>query len=503
MTKEKTHNAIPRPPVVAIMGHIDHGKSTLLDYIRKTKITEHEAGGITQHIAAYEVIHLNDEGKERKITFLDTPGHEAFAAMRSRGAHASDIVILVIAADDGVKPQTLEAHKAILESNTPHIVAITKIDKPGADPDRVKYSLAEHGIFIEGLGGSVPVVTLSSKTGEGVKELLSMILLVADLEELTGNPEKPAEGVVIETNCDPKKGIAATLIIKDGTLAQGMAVVSQHAVAPVRVMEDFLGKKITSATFSNPIQLTGFNMSPEVGNMFYSFQNKKEAERYAAEHKDTLLTQQKTETPSEGDTVAVPLILKTDTRGSIEAIKHQIQKITLEKVTFSILAEGVGTITENDIKHAGADSTAVVIGFNVKIDASARAAAERQRIQIETFDIIYRLTEFLEKLASERTPRHEVEETLGSAKILKCFSKAKDQQVLGAKLISGTIEVNAPIKILRRAIEIGRGSVTELQEQKARATSVHESGTEFGMKIHAKIEIATGDVIEAVRTVVK
>jgi len=271
MVKENAQKKIERPPVICIMGHIDHGKSTLLDYIRKTNIVDSEAGGITQKISAYEVIH-----KGKKITFLDTPGHESFAKIRQRGASVADIAVLVVSSEDGVKKQTTEAYQCIKESQTPMIVAINKIDKPGADIEKTKTNLTENEIYLEGYGGSVPFVPISAKTGQGVDELLDLMLLVAEVEELTGDSEKCAEGVVIEANMDKQKGISASMVITDGSLKSGMFVACGKSLAPTRIMENFLGKKITEASFSSPIRITGFDVLPKVGTKFQTFTDKNE-----------------------------------------------------------------------------------------------------------------------------------------------------------------------------------------------------------------------------------
>ncbi|HJL55587.1 MAG TPA: GTP-binding protein, partial [Candidatus Paceibacterota bacterium] len=270
MTKEKTDKKIVRPPVIVVMGHIDHGKSALLDYIRKTNIVESEHGGITQHLSAYEVTH-----KERKITFLDTPGHEAFKKMRFRGAEVADIAVLVVSAEEGVKAQTLEALKSIRENKIPFIVAINKIDKPSADVEKTKQNILENEIYLEGLGGNVPFTPISAKTGEGIPELLDMMLLVADLEELSGNSEGQASGIVIESHLDQKKGISTTLIIKDGILKIGSFIVAGDALSPVRIMEDFHGEQIKEAVFSSPVKVVGFSKIPVVGSSFETFKSKK------------------------------------------------------------------------------------------------------------------------------------------------------------------------------------------------------------------------------------
>lgn len=492
MAVEVKKGIIPRPPVVGIFGHIDHGKSTLLDYIRKTNITEKEAGGITQHISAYEVTHKDEKGELRRITFIDTPGHAAFKAMRVRGARVADIAVLVVSAEDGVKPQTLEALSAILESKTPYIVAINKIDKPNANIERTKQNLLENGVYIEGYGGNIPAVAVSAKTGEGIPALLDMILLVADLENLTGDLKEKAEGVVIESSLDTKKGIVATLIIKKGTLSKGEFVVAGESFAPVRIIENFLGKPIDSATFSSPVRIIGWSSLPSAGESFRTSESKREAEetiRLASEkRKENRGTDV---SPTEG-VVYVPVVIKADVLGSVEAIEHELRKIETEKVKIKIVSEGAGAITENDVKLLTGVEGGIVLGFSVRADGRAVELAERQRVTIQTFDIIYKLTEWMALILLERTPKVEVEEERGSIRILKVFSKTKDKQVIGGKVESGVIALNDRVKIMRRDVEIGRGTIEELQLQKIKAREV-EAGNECGLMVEAKVEIAPGD----------
>ncbi|MCE9549331.1 GTP-binding protein [Candidatus Nomurabacteria bacterium] len=318
-------NTTIRPPVVVIMGHIDHGKSTLLDYIRKTNVVEKEAGGITQRISAYEVVHKDEEGNDRKITFLDTPGHEAFSKMRERGAQVADIAILLVSAEDGVKPQTLEAWKTIVESKTPAIVAINKIDKPGADVEKTKMGLAENEIYLENYGGKVPFTLISAKTGEGIDSLLSLINILADMEDFTGDANVNASGYVVETNLDPKCGVEASLIIKNGSLKKGMLVVVEDCICSTRMMENFKGENINEATFSSPIRLIGFDKMPKVGAEFKSFLKKNEALEYIESWKINSKSPIKATKGTEGamDKKLIPILLKADTSGSIEALERK------------------------------------------------------------------------------------------------------------------------------------------------------------------------------------
>lgn len=487
---------LKRPPVVAILGHIDHGKSSLLDYIRKTNIVAKEAGGITQHTSAYEVRTENGD----RITFLDTPGHEAFQGQRARGANVADIAILVVSGEDGVKPQTKEAYENIKNSGAPFIVAITKIDKDSADIDRTKQSLAEAGIYVEGYGGNVSFVPVSAKTGDGIKELLELILLTADLENFTGESDENGSGMIIESKLDPKKGISAVAVIKNGTVRKGMFAASKGAIAPLRFLLDSVGEQQEELTFSSPVQIIGWDNLPLVGAEFRTFLKKDEAQAYANEQSSR--DKEQTHTIMQEGVVGLPLIIKADTVGSLEAIKGEIYKLGLERIAPNIILSGVGTIAESDIKLALATDNAVILGFNTKVDGPAARLAESNSINISTYSIIYELTDKVRELLKEREPRIEVEETIGTAKVLKFFSASKDKQVIGARCVSGDIKLGAQVKIVRRESEIGRGKVKELQQSKLAVDTVNE-GNEFGAMVESKIEIAPGDMLEAVILVTK
>ncbi|MFA6257536.1 MAG: translation initiation factor IF-2 [Candidatus Paceibacterota bacterium] len=500
MEKNKQkENIINRPPVVVVMGHIDHGKSTLLDYIRKTTITEKETGGITQKISAYEVVHQN-----KKITFLDTPGHEAFSKMRERGAKIADIAILVVSAEDGVKPQTIEAWKTIVESNTPCIVAINKIDKPSANIEKTKTELAENEIYLENYGGKIPFVEISAKTGIGIEDLLSLILILAEMENLIGDSSLLASGFVIEVNLDSKRGILATLIIKNGSIKNGMTVTVANAMCSTRIIENFLGKTINEATFSSPIRIVGFDKMPKVGAPFKTFQNKIDAvkfiEKLPLSPTGTLPHQE--EDFGIGKKI-IPIILKADVSGSIEAIEKEISKINSKlgvtsnkNAEFRIVGKGIGPISESDIKGVSSGADAIVIGFNVKADKSAINTAQNRGITISFFDIIYKMTEWLEVQMEERRPRVETLETTGRAKIIRAFSRTKERQILGGKVVEGQININSTIRIMRREFEIGRAKIVNLEKNKVKTSEISE-GSEFGMMIESKIEVVAGDILES------
>lgn len=516
-------NSISRPPVVVIMGHIDHGKSTLLDYIRKTNIVAGEAGGITQHVGTYQAEYVSSEGKKNLITFLDTPGHAAFSGIRERGAKVADIAILIVSAEDGVKPQTVEAYKDIVAGKIPYVVAITKIDKANANVDKAKQSLGENEVYVEGWGGDVPCVAISSVTGEGIPELLDMVMLVADMAGFKTDPSAPTTGVIIESTLDTRKGISATLLVKDGTLNIGTFVVADGAYAPVRFIENFNGDKIDFATASMPANILGWNIIPTCGAKFITVKTKKEAEKIVGEFESnrrramqstisastTQVSAQKNTQTENGDAtispiITLPLIIKADVIGSLEGVKHEIAKISHEKVQPEIVAEGIGSINENDVKMVQGDHRIILLGFNAAPDKKASSLIERSPVplNVKSFSIIYELSAYVEEALTALIPKEFVEEMTGQAKILALFSKEKDRQVVGGKVLSGTISNNNEVRIMRRDTELCRGRVRELQSKKLRVTEVAE-GFEFGMMVEAKLELAVGDKIEAVRTVEK
>ena len=504
---QKPNNLTERPPIVVVMGHIDHGKSTLLDYIRKSNVVGGEAGGITQHTYSYEIVHRNEEGAPKRITFLDTPGHAAFALMRERGASVADIAVLVVAANDGVKTQTLEALGAVKTSGIPFVVALNKIDAPNANVEKVKQELAEHEVYLEGYGGSVPVVAISAKTGENVPALLDMILLVAEIEELKGDPDAPAEGTVIEAHQDPRKGITATLVIQNGTLRKKMFVTTGAAYAPVRRIDDTLGHEIAEASFSTPVFITGWNTIPEAGGRFTVCADKKTAEETAQTALAVAGVKKKALANAPGEKGAlravIPVVLKADTQGTLDALLYETAKVAEklreaygDKAELVVLHQGVGTINESDVKLLSGSADALIAGFNVSIDGVAKEAAERTGVTIGVFPIIYELTDWLVAEVEKRRPRVRVEEITGKAKILRFFSRTKNKQIVGGKVLEGKIVVGGKVRILRREFPIGDGDITELQQQKTKTREVAE-GFEFGAMIESRHDIAQGDTIEA------
>jgi len=494
MSKEASQ---ARPPVVAIMGHVDHGKSTLLDYIRKSNVVDGEAGGITQHIAAYEVEHPNEDGDMKKITFIDTPGHAAFTGMRECGASAADIAILIVSAEDSVKAQTVEAIKTIQDNKVPFIVAINKIDKPNANPDKVKTDLLEHNIYVEGFGGDTSWVAISAKTGQGVDELLETILLLAELEEFTGSSETTAEGFVIESHLDPKRGVSATLVIKNGTMTAGQFVVVDTAMAKTRLVEDYKGQQIKSATFSAPVSVIGFDALPSAGQTFAVYDKKKDAEKAVAENAQAKAALCGTDNEQTAEAI-IPLVIKADTAGTLEAIEGEIAKIATDEICFKIIKAGIGDINESDLHIATSDEQSIIVGFHVGIDKKVTDSNDAQNVTIETFEIIYKLTEWLEEEQENRRPRKMVERTTGSVKVLKVFSANKAKQVVGCRVQEGELSVQDSFKLVRRDNFLGRGTIQSIEQAKSKIDTVKDG--EFGMLVECKYEIAPGDVIAATIT---
>lgn len=501
MSHETSQSLIARPPVVAIMGHVDHGKSSLLDYVRKSNIVAGEAGGITQHISAYEVVHKDAEGNNRKITFIDTPGHAAFTSMRNRGACIADIAILIVSAEDSVKAQTIEAIKTIRENNVPFVVAITKIDKPNANPTQVKQDLMAQEVYVEGYGGNIPVAEISSKTGKGIDELLEILLLVADLEQLTGNTNELASGFIIEAHLDEKRGVSATAIIKNGTLAKKQFVVSGNAMVTVKIIEDFLGKNIDEATFSSPVQLIGFSKLPQAGSVFTTYNNKKDAEKALSRKADDTLFTMDNVYDTENMTV-VPLVIKTDVAGTQDAILQEIAKISNNEVVFKVIKTGIGTINESDIQIGLSDPSTLIIGFNVSIDKKVTKINDYETITIKTFSIIYKLVEWLEEQQEIKRERKSIDEVSGRIKVLKYFSSGKNKHVIGGRVEQGPVKVGGVAKIVRNNEDIGRGTIIGLQQMRSEVSSI-PSDTECGIQFESDIKPAAGDILEIFTTVIK
>jgi translation initiation factor IF-2 len=480
MNIRNIENLIQRSPIVAVLGHVDHGKTSLLDYIRKTNVASKEAGGITQSIGAYEIIH---NGK--KITFIDTPGHEAFIQMRSRGAQVADLAILVVAADDGVKPQTEESIKILNETKTPFIVAITKIDKPNANIEKTKNDLMAVGVLLEGFGGQVSWQKVSSKTGEGINELLDLILLAAELEDLKYNPENQGRGFVLEAHHDSKRGITVTVILKDGKIKRGEFISTQSAFGKIKILEDFNGKSVNELFPSSPARIVGFEALPKVGEEFICSQKlDKKIEDLLKNNKKTTENQNLKESKN-----SLNLILKAKDMGSLEALSAVIQNLPLqEDFQIKIVDQSIGDIFDGDVKLA-ISSGAIIIAFNCDTAKSAETMIKANNIEVISSKIIYELTKQLEeKINNIINPS-----PLGVLEVLAVFNqKNLQKQIIGGKVISGVFKNKTKFSVERKGEIIGEGFVLSLQSNKKDTNEVKE-GNEAGLMVNFNSLIKPGD----------
>lgn len=501
LKEDKERDLKLRPPVVTVMGHVDHGKTSLLDSIKKTHVTQSEAGGITQHIGAYTV---NLSGK--KITFLDTPGHEAFTSMRLRGAQTTDIAILVVAADDGVMPQTLEAISHARSADVPIIVAITKIDKPEGNPERVKQELMNENLVPEEWGGDTIVVGVSSKSGEGIDDLLEMILLVAEMKELKANPNRRAVGTIIEANLDKAKGPMATILIKNGTLRFGDAVVSGTCSGRIRAMEDDKGKRVKKAGPSMPVVILGLNDVPNAGDTIYAVNDDKTAKTIADKNKEISREKRLSQTTkisldnlfekiSEEDVKELNIVVKGDVKGSVEALNQSLLKLSTEEVKISVIHSGVGGINESDVTLASA-SNAIVIGFNVRPNINAIELAKTEDVEIRTYRVIYEIINDIEQAAKGMLDPDIVEEILGRCEIRQTFKLPNNQMVAGVYVLSGKILRNSKVKVLRDDVVIHEGDIASLKRFKDDAKEL-ATGFEGGLVIDGFNDIKEGDLLES------
>jgi len=489
--QEKTPDAfVPRPPIVAIMGHVDHGKTTLLDTIRNTKlkVVEHEAGSITQHIGAYQVSH-----KEKLVTFLDTPGHEAFAAMRARGANITDIIILVVAADDGVKPQTIEVINRAKLTGTPMIVAINKVDKPDANIDRVKKELADFNVLIEEWGGTTPVAKISGLTGQGVDDLLDLILLQAEVLDLKANPSGQTMGTVIESHVSRTMGPVATILIQNGTLTLAAIVAAGKAYGKVRSMTDARGLKLKSATPSTAVLVTGLSDITTSGDIFKTYESQDEAKNQALSVAKSDRARKFTTNKLAITGKDLNLIIKVDVKGSLEAINEALAKLKNEEVRVNVLEEGVGEINENDILRADS-AKAMVIGFHTKVNSQAARLAQARQVTIQSYNIIYELIEDITHQVVEMLTPEVLRTDLGRAKVLAIFRTEKERMVIGGNIGEGKIKDGAEFEIKRGEEIVGKGQVLELQQNKVKTKEVFQ-GFEFGSSVKSSVKILEGDVL--------
>jgi len=496
---DNEENLEERPPVVTIMGHVDHGKTSLLDAIRESNVANHEAGGITQAIGAYQV-----EANGKKITFIDTPGHEAFTAMRARGASVTDIVIIIVAADDGVMPQTKEAIDHAKAANVPIIVAINKMDKPGADPEKVMRELMEYNLVPEEWGGDTIVVKISAHTKEGIPELLDTITLVSEMQELKANPSRYASGTVIESRLDKKIGTVATVLVQNGTLRLGDPIVAGTTQGKIRTLKNDLGKDITTAKPSTPVEITGLNEPPQAGDKFMAFETEKQAKQVLDTRK---LRAREQDTNKSGMSLEelfgsiqeglkeINVIIKADVNGSSEAVKSSLEKIEVEDVKIKVIRSTVGAITESDVVLAKA-SNAMIIGFNVRPDNKIIESAKEKGIEIRLYDIIYKLVEDMESaMKGMLEPLYE-EKTTGEAEIRQIFKFSKVGNIAGCHVLDGTIKNNSLARVIRDGIVVYTGKIKSIQREKVQVKEVSK-GFDCGITLENFQDIKENDKIES------
>jgi translation initiation factor IF-2 len=507
VVEDAAEDLVDRPPVVTIMGHVDHGKTSLLDAIRKTAVVETEAGGITQHIGAYQVTR-----DDRRITFLDTPGHEAFTAMRARGAKVTDIAVLVVAADDGVMPQTRESISHARAAEVPIVVAVNKVDLPDADPNRVRGDLAGEGLQPEEWGGTIQFADVSAKTREGLDDLLEKVLLVADAElELKANPSAEASGPIIESRLDPGRGAVTTMLVQRGTLRVGDAVAAGDAWARVRALHDFRGEKIKEATPGVPVEILGFDKPPQSGEMARVVENERRARELAHGRSERVRREQLAQRSAagvsleslfaqmqEGAVQELNLILKGDVVGSVEAAVSELQKIQHPEVRVNVIHQGVGGITENDVNLA-IPAAALIVGFNVRPSAEARGLAERNGIEIRTYRVIYQLTQDIQEALVGMLKPIETEETLGEAEVRATFRASRLGTIAGCMVTSGLVRRGAQVRVVRDGTVIYETTIGSLRRVKDDVREVQE-GFECGILLENFNDVKEGDVLEVYET---
>ncbi|MFC1633133.1 translation initiation factor IF-2 [Patescibacteria group bacterium] len=494
LLKEKDESKlVPRPPIVVVVGHVDHGKTTLLDSIRETQVVEGESGGITQHIAAYEV-----ETNGQSITFLDTPGHEAFSAMRRRGTSVTDVAILIVAANDSVKPQTIEAINFAREANIPIVVAINKIDLPEANVEKTKKDLSEIGLIPEDWSGDTVMVEISAKKKTNLDKLLESVLLVAEVAEPKANPDRPAVGAVLESHIE-KGGVVATVLILTGTLNINDPISAGGVSGVVRQMRDYRGQPVTTAGPSKPVLISGLNAAPAAGEIMQAETDITSARRKAEGKKEEDKTRRlsKQATQKKEDTKTVNLVIKADVQGSLEAIVQTLESLPSDEVSVAIVKKGVGKINDSDIKTA-VSTGAAVVGFHVDSDPIAAKMAENEDVIVKKYDVIYHLVEDITTKLTELLSPEKIRTVVGRGKILAIFKQGKGDMIVGGKVTKGEIQNKMTVEIFRNKESLGEGKISQLQANKQSVPSVSE-GKEFGITLSGSIVIQEGDVIEAFR----
>ena len=495
-------NLVTRPPVVTILGHVDHGKTSLLDAIREAKVADKEVGGITQHMGAYQV---DRDGK--KITFLDTPGHAAFTAIRSRGARVTDIAVLVVAADDGIMPQTLEAINHAKAASVPIVVAINKMDLPGADPERVKRQLSEQNLLVEDWGGEVISVPISARTGEGLEALLENILLVAEIAELKADPSKPASGVVIEARLDRKRGPTSTVLVQGGTLKVGDSILAGSSWGRVKSLSDYQGKSIKTVSAGTPAEVLGFGSLPEAGDLLTVVPNEKTARSIATEReraKSVQQAQSRALTLDEvvnqidaGDVKELNLVLKADVQGSLEAARQSLEQITEAQAKVRILHGGSGGVTESDVLLASA-SQAIIVAFNVGEEIGVGRVADRMGVEIRHYQIIYQLIEDVERVLHGMLEPTFTDVVLGRAEVREIFPSRRNVQIAGCRVMEGRITRGASIRVVRGSAVLQESTITSLRHFREEVNEIN-TGVECGIILQGFNDYQTGDILEAHR----
>ncbi|HYP47581.1 MAG TPA: translation initiation factor IF-2, partial [Thermoleophilaceae bacterium] len=503
--EDSADELVARPPVITVMGHVDHGKTSLLDAIRDTEVAAGEAGGITQHIGAYQVHH-----EDSTITFLDTPGHEAFTAMRARGGKVADIAVIVVAADDGVMPQTVEAIDHAKAAGVPIMIAVNKIDKEGADPNRVRGELAQQGLTPADWGGDTEFVDVSAKTRENLDQLLETATTLAEIQELKANPDSPASGVVIESKLDPGRGAVATLLIQRGRMTMGDAIVAGAAWARVKAMADFRGQRVQEARPGMPVEILGFESAPAAGEHFRVVDGEREARRLSAERahrlKQEQLARQMGRRVSLEDVLAraergekeLNLVVKADVAGSLEALADEIARLPHEQVTVNVIRDGVGGITESDVMLASA-SDAVILGFNVRPVGNAIQVADQEGIEIRSYSVIYKIVEDLRAAMEGLLEPEEVEEAVGTVEVRTTFKASRVGTIAGSYVTSGTVRRGATCRLVRDGTVIYTGRIGSLRRFKEDVREVEE-GFECGIVLENYPDVKEGDVIELFET---
>lgn len=493
-----------RPPIVAVMGHVDHGKTSLLDAIRQTNVAEKEAGGITQHIGAYQI-----KRKERWITFLDTPGHEAFSTIRAHGARLTDVAIIVVAADDGVKPQTKEAIRHAKEAGVQIVIAVNKIDKEGSDPNRVRQELSELELVPEEWGGSTVMVDVSAKSGENIEKLLDVVLLVADIEELKARPAGPAEGVIVESHLETGRGPVATVLIQNGVLKVGDYVVAGATYAKIRSLDDYRGKRIKEAHPGMPAVVTGLKAVPAFGDVFYAVADEKAARDRAVGNQrqasiKSMVKVKKidasdlTDAITAGKVNELNVVVKADVQGSLESLISSLAEIRNEEVAIKVVSSGIGDISETDVNFAQT-AGALLVGFNVSMGSAVKQLATREHVQIRLYKVIYELLDDMRQALSQMLAPEVVEVPVGKLKVLGVFKTTKNDVICGGEVTEGKVEPGVEVRVLRNKEDVAKGKVTNVQKEQNKVKEVVQ-GEQCGMDVKINHAIEVGDILEFFRT---